>query len=199
VCTHYEVVLPVDEARAVPYPIGKVCDHLFGEVVDPDGKPVAPGSEGELVIRGPNVTQGYWNLAEQTAAAFLTLDGMRWYRTGDLVAAEPDGNLRFLGRRDRMVKKRGYRVELGEIEACLYRHPKIAEAAVVAIPDEAAGLIVRAHIATKAGGKLGMIELKRFCSEHIPVYMIPDTFHFHASLPKTSTDKIDYQTLKQRG
>jgi acyl-coenzyme A synthetase/AMP-(fatty) acid ligase len=145
------------------------------------------------------VTQGYWNLAEQTAGAFLELEGSAWYRTGDLVVAEPDGNLRFCGRRDRMVKKRGYRVELGEIEACLYRHPKLAEVAVVAIPDEAAGLIVRAHLAAKDGGKLGVIELKRFCSERIPVYMIPDTFTFHASLPKTSTDKIDYQSLKALG
>jgi acyl-coenzyme A synthetase/AMP-(fatty) acid ligase len=121
------------------------------------------------------------------------------YRTGDLVRYRADGRLEYVGRADQQVKIRGYRVELGEIEACLYRHPKLAEVAVVAIPDEAAGLIVRAHLAAKDGGKLGVIELKRFCSERIPVYMIPDTFTFHASLPKTSTDKIDYQSLKALG
>jgi acyl-coenzyme A synthetase/AMP-(fatty) acid ligase len=95
-----------------------------------------------------------------------------------------------------MVKKRGYRVELGEIEACLYRHPKVREAAVVAMPDEELGLRVRAHLGTAGGERLSLIQLKRFCSEHLPVYMVPDQFQFHEELPKTSTGKMDYQRLK---
>ena len=77
--------------------------------------------------------------------AFLAQHGGRWYRTGDLVVEEPGGDLRYVGRRDRMVKRRGYRVELGEIEACLYRHPDVVEAAVIAKPDETAGVRVEAH------------------------------------------------------
>ena len=117
--------------------------------------------------------------------------------TGDIVREQESGDLIYVGRRDRMIKKRGYRVELGEIETCLYRHPEIAEAAVVALPDEALGMKVTAHIAAKDGGKLSLIALKTFCSGHIPVYMIPDVFRFHESLPKTSTDKIDYQGLQK--
>ena len=110
------------------------------------------------------------------ARASSTATAPAYYRTGDIVREEPDGNLRYLGRRDRMIKKRGYRVELGEIETCLYRHPEIGEAAVVALPRYALGMKVVAHLACKDGGKLSLIELKTFCSRRIPVYMIPDIF-----------------------
>jgi amino acid adenylation domain-containing protein len=198
VCTWYEVPAIIPPERTEPYPIGRVCSHLEGVVVDATGEPVAEGQEGELCIRGAGVTQGYWNLAEQTARAWLERpDGGRWYRTGDLVAAEPGGDLRFLGRNDRMVKKRGYRVELGEIEAGLYRHPAVREAAVVAVPDAEAGLRIRAHLVTRDGERISIIELKRFCGTLLPKYMIPDAFSFHAELPRTSTDKTDYQRLIQ--
>jgi acyl-CoA synthetase (AMP-forming)/AMP-acid ligase II len=79
--------------------------------------------------------EGDWNLPENTANAFLPGRDSRWYRTGDIVTELPDGNYKFLGRRDRMIKKRGCRIELGEIEAALYRHPALKEAAVLAFPD----------------------------------------------------------------
>ncbi|MEZ4290397.1 MAG: AMP-binding protein [Myxococcota bacterium] len=179
-----------------PYRSGRVCHHLEGRIVDPAGTPVARGEEGELCIAGPNVMQGYWNLPERTAAGFLvTEDGRRWYRTGDIVTEDDDGVLTYVGRRDRMIKKRGYRIELGEIESCLYTHPEVVEAATVAIEDDEGNLRVRAHLATKDGGRLSLIALKRFCAERLPLYMVPDLFRFHASLPKTSTDKVDYQAL----
>jgi amino acid adenylation domain-containing protein len=198
VCTWYEIPPVIPEDRTDPYPIGRVCSNLRGKIVDPDGHEVAHGQEGELCISGPNVMQGYWDMPEQTAKAFLSGDGSdaRWYKTGDLVLAEPDGNLRYVGRRDRMIKKRGYRIELGEIEVCLYRHPGVREAAVVAVPDETLGMKVIAHMSTNGSGKLSIIDLKRFCSENLPLYMVPDAFRFHPTLPKTSTDKVDYQTLK---
>lgn len=197
VCTWYEIPATVPEDRKDPYPIGPVCAHLRAIVVDPEGREVARGAEGELCIAGPSVLQRYWNLEQQTANAFLPdRKDDRWYRTGDLVREDPEHGYIYMGRRDRMVKKRGYRVELGEIEACLYQHPEILEAAVVAVPDEAAGVLIRAHLSTKNGEKISLIKLKKFCSERIPVYMVPDGFAFHAVLPKTSTDKVDYQRLK---
>ena len=96
-----------------------------------------------------------------------------------------------------MVKRRGYRVELGEIEAALYRHPSIKEAAVVATPDEEAGVKITAFLSSRDGKRVSLIELKRLCSEHLPLYMIPDAFAWHETLPKTSTDKTDYQRLKE--
>jgi amino acid adenylation domain-containing protein len=198
VCTYYEVRLPVPEDRTVPYPIGRRCSHLHCKVVDPDGREVSRGEEGELCVTGRGVMQGYWALPEQTANAFLTgSDGARWYKTGDIVIEAPDGNYTYLGRRDRMVKRRGYRVELGEIEVALYRHPGIKEAAVVAKPDEELGVKITAFLSARDAKRPSLIEMKRFCSEHLPLYMIPDVFSWHDSLPKTSTDKTDYQRLKE--
>ena len=94
-----------------------------------------------------------------------------------------------------MIKKRGYRIELGEIEVALYRHPAIKEAAVLAFPDDD-GVPIKAFTSTRDGSKLSIIELKKFCSENLPLYMVPDSFRCLDSLPKTSTDKIDYQKLK---
>ena len=96
-----------------------------------------------------------------------------------------------------MVKKRGYRVELGEIEAALYRHATIKEAAVIALMDEEKGVQVKAFLSCGDQQRPSMIELKKFCMNQLPPYMIPDFFSFQSVLPKTSTDKIDYQRLKQ--
>jgi L-proline---[L-prolyl-carrier protein] ligase len=197
VCTWYEVQLPVPEDRKDAYPIGKACSHYRGLVVDTEGNEVQRGAEGELVMTGPGVMLGYWQLPEQSSKCFLTTkDGTRWYKTGDLVTEEPNGDYKYVGRRDRMVKKRGYRVELGEIEATLYRHPMIREVAVIALKDEVEGIKVVAHVSTRDEKKLSIIEVKRFCSENLPIYMIPDAFKFHPALPKTSTDKVDYEKLK---
>ena len=195
VCTFYEVPRLVPESQTQPVPIGKACPHCQPLVVNESGSEVAAGVEGELCIAGPSVLQGYWNLPENTARAFLSGRNVQWYRTGDIVVESPDGNYKFLGRRDRMVKKRGYRIELGEIEVALYRHPAIREAAVLAFPDDD-GVPIKAFTSTRDGSKLSIIELKKFCSENLPLYMVPDLFCSLESLPKTSTDKIDYQKLK---
>ena len=195
VCTAYRIPSRIPDDRVEPYPIGKVCSHLEGIVVDASGQPLSAASEGELCIAGPAVMRGYWNDATQTEQRFVTVLGRRWYRTGDIVRLDESGDYVYLGRRDRMVKKRGYRVELDEIEACLYRHPDVLEAAVVALPHDELGLLVRAHLGTRDGQRLSVIKLKSFCAQHLPAYMIPDRFEFHAVLPKTSTGKTDYQTL----
>jgi amino acid adenylation domain-containing protein len=200
VCTYYEVVLPIPEERSVPFPIGKVCSHLEGKVVDEAGREVRHGDEGELCIAGRGVMQGYWSLPEQTSRAFhRDASGTPWYRTGDIVVEAPDGNYTYLGRRDRMIKRRGYRVELAEIEAGLYRHTSIQEAAVIAVPDEEAGVRIRAFLSSREDKRPSLIALKRFCSENLPLYMIPDQFVWCETLPKTSTDKVDYQRLKEMG
>lgn len=196
VCTFYESTGEIPETRTEPLPIGKACSHLKTKVVDSSGRTVTAGEEGELCVRGPAVMEGYWNRPELNRKAFLQdAEGNRWYRTGDVVVEQRDGNYQFLGRRDRMVKKRGYRIELGEIETGLYRHPEILEAAVVAQSDEDDGIKLKAFVTFRGPGRPSMIDLKRFCAENLPLYMAPDHFSFQDALPKTSTDKIDYQKL----
>src|SRR5262249_30546010 len=168
VCTFHEIPGSIPEDRTEPYPIGKVCSHLAARVVDASGRDAPAGEEGELCITGPVVTSGYWNLAELTARAFLAGDdGRAWYRTGDVVVTDAVGDYVFRGRHDRMVKKRGYRVELGEIETCLYRFPAVRQAAVIAI-DGPDGVRIKALICTEDGKRLSQIALKTFCAQHLP-------------------------------
>ncbi|MGH8596145.1 MAG: AMP-binding protein, partial [Gammaproteobacteria bacterium] len=196
VCT-YEHVIDVDAGQGGAFSIGKVCSDDRARVVSVDGRDVALGEEGELVITGGSVMLGYWNLPENNVRAFLIDEyEIAWYRTGDLVVEQPDGSFLFHGRRDRMVKRRGYRVELGEIEAALYRHQHITEAAAIAVPDNEGSVLIQVFINWTADGKPSTIELKSFAAKNLPSYMIPDRFITLTTLPKTSTDKIDYQKLK---
>jgi amino acid adenylation domain-containing protein len=199
VCTYFEIPATIPADQTKPFPIGEACTHYKKriKIVDEQGQEVEVGQEGELIASGPGVMQGYWNLPERTANAFLVdASGQRWYKTGDVVVQDEDGNYLYVSRRDRMVKKRGYRVELGEIEAGLYKHPDVKEAAVIAISSDENGVQVKAFLSFKNVQNPSRIALKRFCAENLPNYMIPDFFSFLESLPKTSTDKIDYQTLK---
>jgi amino acid adenylation domain-containing protein len=196
VCTWFEV--PADDSwqQRDTFPIGRICRPNAGRVVDEKGHDVPAGALGELVVAGPNVMSGYWNRAELTAAAFIGgPDGRRWYRTGDLVTEDAGGEYTYRGRRDRMVKRRGYRVELGEIEAALSRHPDIREVAAVAVPDPASGVRIAAFVSCHPGRSASIIALKTHSSRNLPPYMVPDQFKVVDALPRTSTDKIDLQGL----
>ncbi len=96
-----------------------------------------------------------------------------------------------------MVKRRGYRIELGEIERALYLHPRVREAAVISAADQDGGVTIVACLSCHDGQHPSIIEMKTFCASHLPAYMSPDRFVFLERLPRTSTDKVDYQTLRQ--
>lgn len=196
VCTSFRLPDRIPSDRTDPFPIGWPCDHYRARVVDGEGRKVVPGTQGELVMSGPGVMSGYWNLPDRNAAAFLLdADGTRWYRTGDLVVECDDGCLLFHGRADRMVKRRGYRIELGEIEAVLARHPAVGAVAVVATPEGDAGVRITAFLTTRGDERPSLIALKQFAIAEMPRYMAPDRYLWLAALPQTSTDKTDYQAL----
>jgi len=198
VCTFFELPQTIPEEQTEPFPIGRACSHYQIIVVDEHGEPVAPGREGELCARGPGVTQGYWNASEETDRVFLVdRSGQRWYRTGDIVVESEANGYTFRGRRDRMVKKRGYRVELGEIEAALYRHPVIKEAAVIAVSEGGLEVQIKAFLVHTGEKRPSIIEMKGFCAKNVPMYMVPDVFVFREEIPKTSTGKTNYQRLKE--
>lgn len=195
VCTWHPIPDTVEPERTQAYPIGRTCRHFQSRVVDRSAMDVPRGSAGELIVHGAGMLKGYFDDPDRTADAFLVdAEGRRWYRTGDLVVEEPDGVFSFLGRRDRMVKRRGYRIELGDIEAGLYRHEAVKEVAVVALDDES-GVRIKAYLVLASGCRASEIEMRRFCVQALPASMMPDVFRFVEGLPKTSTDKIDYQRL----
>ncbi len=194
VCTAEPIPRTIPEDQLDAFPIGRVCPPLEARVIDARGEDVDAGGLGELIIRGPGVTRGYFGRPDLTAQAFVHDGSGEWYRTGDLVEDDGTGRYRFRGRVDRMVKKRGYRIELGEIESALHRHEDIACAAVVAETHED-GVAISAFVAMKPGRKPSIIAMKRHCSLLLPHYMIPDRVAFVAHMPRTSTDKVDYQGL----
>jgi len=203
VCTYY----PVDRA-ALPtldrLPIGKACANTEVFAVDEQDQLAPPGAAGELWVRGPSVTPGYWGDAEKTkksvvANRFQPFFEEKAYRTGDIVTLLPDGNYDFLGRRDSMVKSRGYRIELGDIEAALLSHAGVKEAAAVAIPDDEIGARLKAFVSTHNGNSLTQGELQQYCAARIPKYMIPEQIEVRADLPKTSTGKVDRVLLAAGG
>ena len=197
VCTFAEIPTLIPGDRDTPYPIGFPCAHCQPLVLDEEAREVVSGDEGLLYISGPSVFDGYWNRPAENAGAFLDRGGVRWYNTGDLVRWADGHGFTYSGRKDRMVKRRGYRIELGEIERALYKNPAVREAAVVALPDPESGVRIVAFLACH-GSAPSIVELKTFCATALPAYMNPDRFMVRDGLPKTSTDKIDYQTLRRQ-
>lgn len=196
VCTAHRLEPFVAEAEPQPTPIGKVSSGTTLKVVDLNGAEVSKGLEGELWAQGGSVMAGYWNLPENNARVFVQDAEGLWYRTGDLVRELEDGTLLYIGRRDRMVKRRGYRVELGEIEAALSRHPSISEVGVVAGQGADGDTLIFAHFTWTEDKAPSMIKLNKFCRQHLPLYMLPDRFFAQDVLPKTSSDKLDYKGLE---
>jgi len=201
VCTAFEV--PAGWADDQPAPIGKACANIEVFGVTSDGRRVSrPGEEGELYVRGPSLMRGYWGQPAKTSEA-LVRNPFRAeydelvYRTGDLVTLDPAGNYAYLGRRDSMVKVRGYRVELGEVEATLHRHPAIREAAVLPVPDELLGSRLRAVVTADSSSNLTRESVLDHCRRWLPSYMVPDIVEFREEMPRTSTGKIDRAGLTQ--
>jgi amino acid adenylation domain-containing protein len=194
VCTFFRIPTPISEDRSEPYPIGWPCSHCAALVLD-DDEVVEAGSEGLLYISGPSVFSGYWGRTQESGAVFIERDRVRWYNTGDVVKQVGGDGFIYVGRRDRMVKRRGYRIELGEIESCLYGHAAITGAAVVALPHPEMGMRIAAYLVAPEGCRPSIVELKGFCNQNLPAYMNPDVFLFLDTLPRTSTNKVNYQEL----
>jgi amino acid adenylation domain-containing protein len=198
VCTYYEVPADIPDSQTAPIPIGKACEHMETFALD-EGREVVNGIEGTLWVKGGNLTSGYWNDPERTAATLRPdprgPDGMA-YCTGDRVRLRPDGNYDFLGRQDHMIKSRGYRIELGEIEAVLAGHPGVLEAVVTPLPDPKLGNRIVASVVLRAGTVLKPASLQAFCKEYLPTYMVPEQVEVRFELPRTSTGKTDRTGLR---
>lgn len=187
VCTFYEVK-QIEKERIKPVPIGRACSGDRVWAVKEDGSEIKPGGEeGELMVSGPTVLLGYWGRPPQ---------GDKPYATGDIVWLQEDGNYVYVGRRDHMVKVRGHRIELGDIEAALGQYPGIREVAVVV---EGSGVEARliAFIVSNGARPPTLLDIKRHCAERLPRYMIVDEVRFLPALPRTRNGKIDRLKLTQ--
>jgi amino acid adenylation domain-containing protein len=195
VCTAFEV--RALRADSEPVPIGKACANTDVFAVTSEGDLVSgPGEVGELYVRGPTVMRGYWGQPAKSREVlvphpFRAEYNELVYRTGDLVTLDRAGNYLYAGRRDAMVKIRGYRVELGEVEAALYRHPAIQEAVVVPVPDELLGSRLRAVVTAVDAVRLTRESVLEHCRQWLPSYMVPEIVEFREGLPRTSTGKVD--------
>jgi amino acid adenylation domain-containing protein len=198
VCTYYPVER-VPEDDGVTLPIGKACSGCEVVALDAERKPVPPGEEGELYVRGATLMTGYWGMPEKTREVLNRIElgdtTDVYYRTGDLVREQEDGNYAFLGRRDEMIKSRGYRIELGEIESTLHSHPAVEIAAAVPVPDEQFGNLIKAVVVLKKRSEVSEAELKAHCLARLPRYMVPDVIETREVLPCTSSGKVDKRQL----
>jgi len=165
------------------------------KVVDDLGKEVETGRPGEMVARGANVTHGYWNNPKETEIAFR--DGL--FRTGDIGYEDTEGYFYILDRLKDMIVTGGENVYSGEVEAVIYQHPAVLEAAVFGIPDPKWGELVMASVVLKPGQNLNADDLITFCRQYLAGYKIPKRIEFFANeLPKSGSGKILKKNLRDR-
>jgi amino acid adenylation domain-containing protein len=200
-CT-YHIVPPLPEDADEPLPIGRPYGNVEALVVDDEDRPVAPGEVGQLLIRSPTVMRGYWRRPDLNEHAFFRRAVFGSFedvfqRTGDLVRQRPDGILTFLGRRDRQVKARGYRVELDEVEAALMMHAAVVAAAVFPVSDGEGSQRIEAAVIGRAGAEPTPTELSRHAAAHLPPYAVPERITVVVEFPRTSTGKIDRLRLRE--
>jgi amino acid adenylation domain-containing protein len=187
-------------AGAAAPPIGRPVANVEVHLLDALGRAVAAGAPGELAIGGDGLARGYLGRPELTAARFVPhpwarRPGERLYRTGDLARRLADGRLVFLGRIDRQVKMRGFRIEPGEIEAALREIPAVADAAAVARPDERGEPRLVAYLVPSGAAEPPVGELRALLRARLPEHMLPSAFLYLAALPLTASGKLDVAAL----
>jgi acyl-CoA synthetase (AMP-forming)/AMP-acid ligase II len=174
---------------------GRTCPGIDVQVWDESGKEVAAGHPGELVARGANVMRGYWNNCEETALAFR--DG--FFRTGDVGYQDADGYFYIQDRLKDMIVTGGENVYSGEVEAVIYEHPAVREAAVLGIPDPQWGELVMACVVLKPGKTFNAEDLITHCRRSLANYKIPRRVEFsETELPKSGSGKILKRILRER-
>lgn len=211
-CTYFHVPRPLDPAAAAedperngsPVPIGRIWPDTESRVLDSDDRPVADGEVGELVVRSSTMMLGYWGRPDLNARAFYreeTAGGTPdvFYRTGDLVRRDDDGELVFLGRKDRQVKIRGYRLELDDIERTLTAHGSVREAAVFPVRIDGEVRHLEAVVQAPAGTTTADPEvLGEFLARRLSWYAVPAKIRSTPEFPRTTSGKINRRALQEQ-
>lgn len=189
--------VPRNWAAGDPVPIGAAVSGATLGILRDDGTLAStPDVVGEMVVSGPSVFEGYLATDPTPPDPFVELGGRRWYRTGDLCLTRRDDSLAYRGRRDDRIKRQGFLVELGEVEAVLAGAPGVAIAAAVAVGRDTADAAIHGYVVARVGAEsVRPREVVRWCSHFLPRYMWPSVVHVVNELPLVSTGKVDRRLL----
>lgn len=189
--------LPPSQIDVRPGSVGRGMPNEEVYLVDEHGDRLPPGETGELVVRGSNVMQGYWELPEETAR-MLRPGKHPWEKvlyTGDLFRMDEEGYLYFIGRRDDIIKTRGEKVSPKEVEEVLCAMEGVAQAAVVGVPDPVLGQAIQAVVSLRPGFHLTAQEIRAHCTANLEDFMVPKHVIFQDEMPQTSSGKISKREL----
>lgn len=168
-------------------------------VVDPDTlQEVAEGENGEILISGPQVMQGYWRQPDANAESFVEMDGMRYLRSGDLGYIDKDGYVYIVDRIKRMINASGFKVWPTQVEAVMHRHPAVAEVCIIGTKDPKRGETVKALIVPKSDVTANAEEIELWSREHLATYKVPRIIEFVESLPKSGSGKVLWRELQEQ-
>ena len=188
--------VPVERAKNRPGSIGPPVPGTACKVVDPlSGDDLGPGEDGELCIRGPQVMRGYLGDEKATAS---TIDAEGWLHTGDIGHADDDGWFFLVDRLKELIKYKGFQVAPAELEAVLLDHPAVADAAVIASPDEEAGEVPKAFVVPAEGAQLDTEQLKTFVAERVASYKKLRRIELTDAIPKSPSGKVLRRVLIER-
>ena len=187
------ISLSGDEAARKIGSAGKPLLHTAVKIVDDKGSEVKKGEVGEILIKGPNITPGYWNNEEATKKSFI--DG--WLKTGDAAQMDDEGFIYIVDRQKDMYISGGENVYPAEVENVIYQIPQIAEAAIIGVPDEKWGEIGFAFIVIKKDENLSEEEIIDHCLKNLAKFKIPKGVEFIDALPRNATGKVLKRTLRE--
>jgi long-chain acyl-CoA synthetase len=182
--THVNPTQGVRKINTIGMPLPETDCRLVS--AEDGASPVPLGTEGELLVRGPQVMRGYWKRPDETAEAIR--DG--WLHTGDLASVDEDGYFRIVGRKKDMIVVGGFKVYPDEVDRTLVEHEDVVEAATIGVPDERRGETVKSFVVLRAGAAFDAEALKAFCRERLAAYKVPREVDARESLPKSSVLKI---------
>lgn len=154
---------------------------------------VPVGELGELIIKGPQIMKGYWNMPQETAVSLK--DG--WLYTGDITRVDEEGYLYIVDRKKNLIIASGYNIYPRDVEEVLYEHPAVQEAVVIGVPDKYRGENVKAILVLKSGQSVDEVELIEFCRQNLAAYKVPNSIEFRSELPKTNVGKILRRALRE--
>lgn len=199
-CTYYNLKTP--PISDDPIPIGTTWKNTEYKILDENDQEINIGEEGLLVVRSATMMKGYWNNTTLTEASLYKEEiapGFEhvYYRTGDLVKLNENGELLFLGRKDRQIKLRGYRIEIDEIENTLIKNDAVIEVAVVIMGESDDEKELIATVLLDKTMNTTSEDLVTYCKKNLPIYAVPATILILESFPRTSSGKIDRKEIKR--